>query len=202
MSQMPPSEFQSGSSGISPPVVREMEDWVEPPKWPTVVGTISIVLASLGLLFGLCGGVGIAMLNSSMMKGPDGKGIPDVMKPTGAMLALMAVGTLMSIVMLVAGIQCVRRQYSTRLLHLINAVSGFILAPFGLFLQLHQISEIKKYMETDPNNPFLQGYKTPWVLVGPLIGFALGMAWPLFTAFWFGVLKRRPEDLTGVPTKD
>ena len=93
MSQLPPTE-----SAFDMPMP------AEPPAWPKVVGIISIVWASLGLLCGVCG-TGWLLYMPTFAKSMEAQmgPMPPAMSPSPAQLALMVLGVFgLVLVLLVA----------------------------------------------------------------------------------------------------
>ena len=94
-----------------------------PPAWPKVVGIISIVLASLGLVCGVCGliqnGMAFAQGGAEMQM-PEGKTM-QMPAPSLLSIVLMALGWLWSLMLLTAGIMTVKRRANGRTLHIVYA---------------------------------------------------------------------------------
>lgn len=169
------------------------------PKWPKVIGIISIVLAGLGLG---CGGCGVAMLmggSSFFMKmaeqqmGP----IPAVMLPTLGQKVQGCLGVAWAVILLVAGIQTVRRRYAGRLLHLVYGLGTIPLFVWGVKLQLDTMAAIGQWSQANPGNPWAQQQSPMGQWIGLAIAVILSLPWPLFCIAWFGFIKRKPEDFTG-----
>ena len=178
-------------------------DQLERPKWPKVVGVISILLASLGLT---CGGFGLIMapLSGTLMKGAlDGDPLPYGMHMTVLDYAISGLGLTMSVVLLFAGITAVTHRPLTRVLHLVYA--GVVI-PLGIWSYLNQMSKQElnmQWAQEYPNNPMAQGMSgsNPGTVIGQVIGLTffliLGIGIPLFYLIWFGLVKTRPEQITG-----
>lgn len=174
----------------------------EPPKWPGIVGVISIVWASLGLLCGICGlasplimQAAFAQAASSQM-GP----MPDVMKPGLPQMAHGVVSLLWTVLLLVAGIMLTLRKPAARPLHLLYAVGSIILTIVGTVVGVMAQRAIHEWAANNPDNEWAkQIAQQPAAAAYIGIGFAvvLGLAWPVFCLIWFGAVKRTPRDITG-----
>lgn len=173
---------------------------IEPelPKWPKVVGIISIVLAGIGLG---CGGCGVAMLFGSgfltkmaeQQFGP----VPAVMLPTVQQKIQGSVGIAWTVTLLVAGIVTVQRRYLGRLLHLIYGIGTIPLFVWGMKIQLDAMAAMGQWAQANPNNPWAQQHNPTGQWIGLGVGVLLSLPWPLFCIAWFGFVKRKPEDFTG-----
>jgi hypothetical protein len=169
----------------------------ELPGWPKVVGTISIVWSSLGLL---CGGCGLLMIfiGPSFMKGAEAKlgPIPPAMLPNPLQAAAGGVSLLWTIVLLTAGIFTVGRKPLGRVLHLIHAPGAIILVIVGMVLQFKQMGELKAWCAANPDNGWAQRINAPGGNIGPYVGLffaVLGVGWALFCLAWFAPSKRSAE---------
>ncbi len=187
------------NTGASPPVdPGEIPLPPDPPAWPKAVGITSIVWGALGLTCGACGVAGgIASSYLSGMMPAEMGPMPDVMKPSPAQLVLGGVGILWAILLIVAGIMCVTRNPATRAMHLVYAVGSFVLTAAGTVLSVRQQFAIAEWVAQNPDSGWAkqQNPTVSWIILGATV--VLGLAWPCFCLLWFGVVKRRPEDLTG-----
>lgn len=176
----------------------EADDWREPPKWPKVVGIISIVWAVLGIV---CNGLGVvsAFLTPQMMKmaesgGEMEGGFPPQMTQLNLLLAgMMMVSVLVSVTLLLAGIFTVNRRPQGRGLHLGVAVVSLIMLVIGMGYQWHSMTQMGAWVKANPDATFSQTYSPIGSMIGMGIGIVIGGAWPLFCLIWFGALKKRPE---------
>lgn len=168
-------------------------DGPAPPRWPKVIGIISIVFGSLGVI---CGGVGIGwqLLAPGMMGQMAGGAPPAIMNPSPINLGYGAVSTLFTFVLIVAGALTVARKPSGRTAHLAWAVVAMIFGAVGIYMQVKMNAEIATWVADNPDADFS---KQPQM---PIIGYAcagfFGFGWPLFTLVWFGLIKKKGSDLT------
>ncbi len=111
-----------------PPAMSEL------PGWPKVIGTISIVWASLGLLCGGCGMIFLVAMPTFMKGAVEKLGpMPPPMLPSPEQMVLGGIGFLWAIVLLVAGITTVTRRPIGRPLHLIHGAVAIILGVLAIF---------------------------------------------------------------------
>lgn len=175
----------------------EGNDLVEPPRWPKVIGTISIVWAALGLTCSGCGLASIALMDQFIKPAEERFGpMPDVMKPGLTQMVSSVASFIPVIVLLVAGIMVVARKPVGGTLHLVYAVLSLITTGLGVILGVQQQLAIAAWVKQNPDSQWAQQSN-------PTVGFAvlgfmilLGLAWPVFCLIWFGVVKRRaPMDI-------
>lgn len=165
----------------------------EPQKWPGVVGVTSIVLASLGLLCGLCGSVWTFMAPSFLQRAEAQMGAPapDVMYPGVAQIVLMVIGTLWAVVLLVAGIMLVRRKDTARKLHLVYAGVAVLLGLISMGLSTQQQLAVLAWAKANPDSPWAKNASPLGLVIGLVLGLIIGLGWPIFCLIWFGIIKRR-----------
>lgn len=187
---------------IAPPT-EQGDDWdfAEAPGWPKVVGIISIILGALGLV---CGGAGIVWMavGPGMMQGSAQNmqgGMPPVLLQMNVpVLALTAVGTAWSILLVVAGAMCAGRKPMARSLHLLWALGTVVLTIVNTKFQLDIQADIAEWIKDNPNSDFAQyAQRGGGGMVGLAIGLFIGLAWPVFCLIWFGFVKTKPEQMTG-----
>lgn len=175
----------------------EGDDLLEPPGWPKVVGTISIVWASLGLTCGACGLI-MPIVTTSMVKGVEQQWgpMPDVMKPTALQMAIGAFGMIPTILLLVGGIMVVARKPAGGLVHVIYGVLSLITTVAGVIVGLQQQRAIADWVQQNPDNQWAQQAKPGVGLAIMGVMLTLGLVWPIFSIIWFGAVKRgAPMDI-------
>ena len=183
------------------------EEYIAPPAWPKVVGIISIVWAALGLTCSGCGVVGLVM-NSSM--GPqmeqafrdqgETAPLPPSMQVTTGQYAQVVVGVLMALLLLFAGITTLARSSTGRMLHLAYGALSLPLAAWSVYITMQQMAAMDQYVQDYPDSMFAAQHN-PAIYIGMLaFGLVLGLAWPVFCLVWFGVIKTKPEQMTGSET--
>ena len=168
------------------------------PRWPKVVGTISIVWSSLGLL---CGGCGITMMfvMPTMMKGAEEKlgPMPPAMFPGPEQMLAGGVGMVWAVLLLVAGIFTVTRKPLARPMHLVYAAGAVVLGIIGIMLQIKQMGELNAWVAANPDSGWAKQMKAPGSDIGRVFGLAVGallsFGWSLFCLAWFAPPKRSAE---------
>lgn len=174
----------------------EHDDWREPPKWPKVVGIISIVYSCIMLLCN--GGLAImSLFQPQMMNMAEQQvftdGVPPMLKQVPLVgVALLVFSFAMSVCLLIAGITTVGRHKKGRILHLI-ATGGILLSTLvSIPYQISMQSEIAEWVKANPDTVYAQQYSPAQSLIGLAIGLVF-LLYPIFCIIWFGALKKRPE---------
>ena len=174
------------------------------PKWPKAVGVLSIILGSFGLT---CGGFGLAMapLAGKFVKNAlEGDPVPYGMQVHAIDFALGGVGLLLSILLLMAGIAAVTRRPITRPLHLTYASCAIPLNIWGALNQMGKQALNEQWAQDYPNNQMAQRIGdsgNAGAQIGQIIALVLllvlGIGIPVFYLIWFGLIKTKPEQITG-----
>jgi hypothetical protein len=184
----------------------------DPPTWPKVVGIISIVLASLGVVCGLCGMVFVVALGPFMQKmgelqaqGGGARGgpvIPTTTIPTelvpGPMSVVAAIiGPIGSIVLLVAGITTVRRAASGRSIHLAYVAASLLATALALVGAYQYQASASSFMAAHPDDGwskfFMSRGGSGGQFVQAIAVSCVGAIYPIFCLVWFGIMGKRPE---------
>ncbi|MCC6661889.1 MAG: hypothetical protein IT437_13495 [Phycisphaerales bacterium] len=169
----------------------------EPPRWPAVVGTISIIWAVLG--FG-CG----ALFVGKILFFP---GDPNVNPPTNMtplFLLVVGGGFLLGFLLLAAGVAGVMRRPGTRGLHLAYAVLGLLLMIPGVLQQMQANADMVSWAQNHPDTDF--GKMMAGAFAGYMLPISLGcyglvaLPYPLFCLVWFGLVKRRAAEIRPLVT--
>lgn len=169
----------------------------EPPKWPKVIGIISVVLGSLFLLCGGCGLGVMPFMESLTGAAKDAPGgLPPTMQPTVEMYASGAAGLLWSVVLIAAGITLLMRKAVARQMFMVWVCGAIPLAIWGTLISLHLKSQMADFATKFPDSPFSKGVGGPLDYLGPAIQLVLGYTYPVFCGVWFGMVKKKPEEYT------
>jgi hypothetical protein len=186
-----------------PPTFADDADLVtladEPPRWPKVVGIISMCWGSLAILGGLCA-VGKGVLDSmntsaaSASAGPMGPP-PAVLQPTVPELISQGAGSLWAGVLLAAGIATLMRRSSGRVLHLVYAAVSLVLSLIGFLLLAAKLSAMGQWIQDNPSEKWAGMLKiVRVVMVIMVLVFAVpGLGWLVFCAVWFGPMGKDPS---------
>jgi len=174
------------------------------PRWPKVIGIISIVWGSLGLV---CGGLGLVMLpfseKLSGMALKNGEPTPYGNIPTITDYSLAGIGFGLALLLLFAGIACVSYRPTTRVMHLLYGIISIPVVVWSFLNQQHKMELNTQWAKDFPDNPIAQGLNSGsgGAAIGPIIGLifliVLGFGVPLFYLIWFGLVKTKPEQVTG-----
>ncbi len=173
-------------------------DGGERPSWPKVIGVISIVWGAIGVV---CGGAGIGwqLMAGSIMGNIPGGAPPAITNPNPMALGVGALGLLWSIVLIVAGSMTVARKPAGRSAHLLWAAIAIVLSIIGMYMQVTVQAEIAQWCVDNPSSDFAKQQAAGGAF-GKYIGYAcggtLGFGWPIFILAWFGLVKRKPSDIS------
>jgi hypothetical protein len=166
----------------------------EPPKWPKVMGLLSVTVASVGLLLGLCG-VGMITLLAvfrDKIEAQNGK-MPDVFLPSAPQAVLGLLGFVWATLLLVAGIATLTRRRSGRSMHLVYAACSLVAGPIGLVLGVLQQKAIFDWNSANSGSEWAK-HSNPTVAFAFMgIGVLIGIAWPLICLIWFAPARHSPE---------
>ncbi|MCC6677450.1 MAG: hypothetical protein IT436_09925 [Phycisphaerales bacterium] len=171
----------------------EGDELLEPPQWPKVVGTISVVWASLGLMCGLCG-VANPLIKSYLTTPEMAAQQPPPAPITPLMLASQGAGILNTVLLLTAGIMLLARKPVAKTLHLAYAVISLPLFALGAYQIFQEQARIMEWARQNPDTPsgkFLAGGagNTMFLMIF-IFATVLGLAYPVFCLIWFGAVKR------------
>lgn len=191
-----PEQPMAAARGLTPPTDDDVLQGVQlgdPVGWPKVIGILSIVWASLGLLGGLCGVIGLVATPMLMASAPgfDPNNMPPTMVMNPLKILIFGLAFCMSGLLLFAGIATVRRQESGRLAHLAWAGLGLLMIPLQLWVQYGDVKAMEAWIAANPSSPFSKG-GTAGIYIGLVAGLVLGLPWPIFLLVWFGVIKNKP----------
>lgn len=186
-------------TGMSAPMDAD-DDFREPPKWPKIVGIVSIVLASLGLLCNGVGGVGLAlmsvfggMVEEAAQQDPAAAMPPAMFQPPATTVAATILGLATSIGLLIGGIMTVNRKALGRPLHLFYAVFGIVAVVLSIMGGLTQIDMMQEWVRDNPDTNFARSYSPVSTYASMGFGVLLGGGYPIFCLIWFGAMGKRPE---------
>lgn len=178
----------------------------ELPAWPKVVGIISIVWGSIGVIcngLSLVGAVAGQALMGGMADSMEGGMPPAITDPPVTGLIAAVLGVLLSVFLIMAGAMTLMRKIQGRMMHLIYAPAHIILMIWGVMLQLQSQSAIADWVAANPDADFSQqqnqmggaGQAAGMVIMFVVI--AIFLIWPVFNLVWFGAIKKTHEDMTG-----
>ncbi|TVQ33306.1 MAG: hypothetical protein EA376_02935 [Phycisphaeraceae bacterium] len=178
----------------------------EPPGWVKPVGILSIVFGSLGIIGSVCGlavsGWMISPVWDDMMRQAaeaSGDTYTPMPKPSIGSLMQQAALFAWAIVLLVAGIQTLMRKPVARALHLIWAVGKVVLVIWGTWIGLQYSAQMTEWAEQhgDPQATGMMGFGGVASTATTVLMIIWQLAWPTFCLIWFGLVKTKPDDITG-----
>lgn len=189
---------------VTPPVAPNLDLPPDRPTWPLVIGWISVIWS---VVFGLgcmgCSIFGLMMIpyGAEQISKQDPSAdvtIPPMMQLGGTMLAMIAFGVLLSLLLLVAGATTIGRKAIGRTTHVIYGVLSILTVIASTAYQIYSIGQLQAFRLDHPNNPFTK----PSPLgdyFGPVLGVLIGFAYPTFILIWFLATKRGkgPMDVAG-----
>lgn len=173
------------------------EQWIEPARWPKVVGIISIVLGGVSLACMGCG-IGAQVMFGPMQQQMFTDGMPPAaLSPPPLIFASAGVGAVVNLLLIIAGIVLIMRKPMGRTLHLAYAVLGLLSAALGTYAQLSMQAEITDWVKQNPDTIYSQevGANAIGQVVGIVIGIIFGYFWPVFCLIWFGLAKRDSSEI-------
>ncbi len=164
-SAFPPSE--------QPPLQPQYAPPEKKPAWPIVIGIISIVLASLGLL---CFPLSIVSnkLNPEAVEWE--KSLPDWYSTYTIVVSLFGVG--MTIGLLIGGILLIRRRAIARPLHMLYGAFGAFMCILGFVMLFTVVLPSLSAANFPPEREII-------VKIVSVVGTIVGAVYPVFLLIWF-----------------
>lgn len=173
-----------------------------PPRWPKIVGIISICWGALGLTCTGCGLGTPAIMGSLVGPQLNGAPLPPAWRFGTLDYVISALGVLLAITLIVAGVQTILRKRLGWALHLVYAVTTIPVTIVSALSGFAKQDAMKDWAQDYPDNPIAQGINQggPDQTIGLIIGVLIilfFMLYPLFLIIWFGLIKNRHEHMTG-----
>lgn len=169
--------------------------FVDRPKWPTVVGIISIAWAGVWLACGLMMAAFVVFLSSEAFAEMTEKGMggpmPDAFRPDALMMVMGVVSSLWLLVLLFAGFATVKRAATGRGLHLLWAIVAVVLGIIGSYLQAKMLGEKRAWAEANPETGWAKNFKPGFEFVMALVTMFISFIYPVFLILWFGMGRGR-----------
>ncbi|MEZ6244144.1 MAG: hypothetical protein R3B57_14005 [Phycisphaerales bacterium] len=191
---------------LTPPTDRTTDDEFdlrEAPKWPKVVGIISIVWGALGLLCGV-GGLAMMPLSSSFMEPMlEGDPPPPTVSFGPVDYGLAALGPVLAILLIAAGIMTINRKRAGWAGHLLYACISIPLLLFATYNNFQKQAGLEQWAQDYPANKYAemisksQGMQQTAGAVTAIVMLVIFLAYPLFCLIWFGLMKTKHEQMTG-----
>jgi hypothetical protein len=191
------------SPRMTPPLERGAlpEGEARSSRWPTVIGTIGIVLASLGLFCGCMGYFGPALaqwgvdMQTQQGQTPDPYAVASVQAQRNLFMFAAIVttaGMIVAVLQMVGSISLVRRRPSARSLMMVYAILAIVMACVGAGFQIMLNGETER-LAAEQGAQAPAGFGAIGLIIGLSFGIVLGLGWPVFLLIWFSRRKIRDE---------
>lgn len=187
-----PPSAPYGEQGMPPqtPTAYPYAPLPRPSSWPTVIGVISIVWGSFGLLGGCCS-VGMTIFwepyvefISSIVPPNQQQQQQEMLEQFGPdnplMMVLMIISLALAILLIVSGIRVTRRRVSGVRL---SKTYAYLYIPVVIASGLLTLS-LQTSMSTGPS-PISEEFEAAITVASALAGVLFGCAWPVFLLIWF-----------------
>lgn len=162
------------------------------PRWPKVIGITSIVWGSLGTMCAGCGSIYAVAIAPGLMKGMEAQfgPLPAAFKPGVETIVAGALGVIMTILLIVAGIFLVQYKRLGRTLLLAYGGGSLVTTAIATALQVMKVMEQMDFAKQNPDNGWVKVQNPMYALIGAGVGVVMGLAWPVFCLIWFGLVKK------------
>lgn len=198
MSQMPPP--MPVEPGV-PSMSTDFRMLPMPPAWPKVVGIISIVLGSLGVICNVCslvsGAAGSAFVGMAPPEQQEQMKQQMAASSGVGQMALYAIGVLVGLLLIAAGVFLLQRNTLGRVLHLAYGAIGVLFVLIRAGVGLASIPTVIQNMSSNPQAAQQLAAMKPMMYIMVAGAFCVGIAYPVFCLIWFGIVKRKDSDMTG-----
>lgn len=170
------------------------------PSWPKWIGGLAIAWGGLGLPCTGMGMLGLAFQKKGVESKLDGAPMPEVFMNPGQEWILMGIGLMLTFLLLFGGIFCIMRKPVSRIMILGWGLVSVPLALWSYIIQTNKLESLMAWAEINPSTQYAQelemmaGVMPVIVLVMTLI---FGVIAPSFAIVWFGLIKTKPEQMTG-----
>lgn len=166
----------------------------EPARWPAVVGTISIVWASLSVCC-MVGFLGMVIF----FPGDPNQSPPTEITPL--FLFGMGLGVVLAGLLMAAGIAGVTRRPATRPLHLAYAALALLSVIPGVMQQVQAHADMATWANNHPDTDYGKMYAefgSYFFPIGMVCYSVIALPYPLFCLVWFGLVKRSSAEIRPV----
>lgn len=186
---------------LAPPIPAH-EIRPRPSRWPKVIGVISVVLGSLGVLGGICGtlamvvGQGVMTLAAQQQQGASA--VQAMQDQTSFTVLSLLTGLLLALFLLVAGVVLIcRRRRGVTLLKVwavCRIVAVGVGSVIGYFVGVAQMEVMQQTtMGSNQPPPGMASFITGGMILLFVLGLLWGWAWPIFVLIWLRRQKIRDD---------
>ena len=179
------------------------ELFIEPPKWPKVVGILSMIFGGISVTCGGLGMIAIPFLGPLMEGALNGAPPSPDLDPDAITLGIGGLSLVLNAVLLIAGFVLIGRKPSGRLLHLVYSLVFIPVAVAASWNALRIQTAKEAWAVEYPDNPTAQGVQQmldagiPMGAITAILTLVISLAWPLFCLIWFGLVKTKLHQMTG-----
>ncbi|RMD66772.1 MAG: hypothetical protein D6824_00125 [Planctomycetota bacterium] len=164
------------------------------PRWPAVVGGVSLTLGVLGAPFqaALLALPAVLRTLRGLMEQAPGEVLASLppLEITTAQKAHAAAAALSLLLLAAAGVATLLRKRAGAWMHLAYAATAGPLAVWGAVLSYQKGRELAHWAAAHADSPAARFISEP-TLMGTTLQLALTLAWPVFVGVWFASRRRR-----------
>lgn len=170
------------------------------PSWPKWIGGLALAWAALGLPCTGLGAANLAFQQKMVEPKLDGAPMPEILQQTGQEWIILVISLILGLMLLFGGIFCIVRKPVSRLMILGWGVLSVPLSLWSYLVVINKLDAQMAWAELHPSTQFAQelemaaGIMPIIVLVMTLI---FGVIAPSVAIVWFGLIKTKPEQMTG-----
>ncbi|MGP1347693.1 MAG: hypothetical protein ACTS3F_13630 [Phycisphaerales bacterium] len=164
-------------------------------RWATVFGVISIVLSSLGLLGGLCSAIAIPF-SASMSAAASQQGGPNPFSfggPMALQVVAQLIGLGLSVMLLVAGIQLLKRRASGVSLHKLWAMVSIPIVLIMMGVNAFFMSQQMNAAMASQGNTPPPGVTGTMVVFSVAFGLVGSLTYPVIVLWWMNRARVKEE---------
>ncbi len=177
--------------------------FADPPKWPKVVGILSIIFGSIAVLCGALMTASVPFFGGMMEPMLEGDPLPPTMHLNAIDWASTACSMLGNILLIAGGAALVTLKPAARGIHLVYAVLLIVAIVLYAVSAFGKIDDLRVWAETY-NNEMAQNMRQQFQaggeitqMIGPAVVSVISVCWPIFCLVWFGIVKTKPSDISG-----
>ncbi len=173
---------------------------VTPPEgWPTVLGVLSIIFGSLGVLGAGCGAIGLVVFPAIINLIPEGPEREELEKSIGhglhyvpLQIGSQLIEFVLAVILIVGGIQLLKRSQGAVKSLTVFAVGDLVSNTLVLILGIMTAQAQAKAMAENPEvQQVPQGMMEAFGVIGAIVVWVLSAIWPIFLLLWFRRAKIR-----------
>lgn len=170
------------------------------PSWPKWIGGLAVAWGGLALPCNGLGAVNLVFQEKMVEPKLDGAPMPEVLQHSGQEWAILVISLILGLMLLFGGIFCIARKPISRMMILGWGVLSIPLSLWSYLVVINKLDAQMAWAELHPSTQFAQelemaaGIMPMIVLVMTLV---FGVIAPSVAIVWFGLIKTKPEQMTG-----